>query len=278
MNRFRLVSALAGLSLFLAAPCVMAQSQDAAVPAQGAAPFEITDNSFLVEEAFNQERGIVQNIFTWTRDQHGAWNGSFTQEWPAPGMTHQLSYTLPFAGGDGTSVHVGGVLLNYRLQVLTERPGRPAFSPRVSLILPTGEPDDASDRPGIQVNLPFSKQAGNFYVHWNAGFTWIKGETVGNDTANLMSPQVAASVIWRVKPMINLMLEGVAASNESIDAATGTMREADFTLSPGIRGGWNLGETQIVLGAAIPVTLGGGTSTVALLTYFSCELPFTKHR
>ncbi|HET9768159.1 MAG TPA: hypothetical protein VFS60_15000, partial [Thermoanaerobaculia bacterium] len=29
--------------------------------------WEITDNSFLVEEAFNQERGVFQNIATWTR-------------------------------------------------------------------------------------------------------------------------------------------------------------------------------------------------------------------
>ena len=38
-----------------------------AAPAPAAAverkPFEISDNSFLVEEAFNQERGIFQNIF-----------------------------------------------------------------------------------------------------------------------------------------------------------------------------------------------------------------------
>src|SRR5215510_16116014 len=61
--------------------------------------FEITDNSFFVEEAFNQDRGIFQNIFSWARDGSGNWNASFTQEWPAPGVTHQLSYTVPFAGG-----------------------------------------------------------------------------------------------------------------------------------------------------------------------------------
>ena len=47
--------------------------------------WEITDNSFLVEEAFNQEAGVVQNILTWTRGHHGTWDGNFTQEWPAPG-------------------------------------------------------------------------------------------------------------------------------------------------------------------------------------------------
>ena len=58
-----------------------------------AEPFKITDNSFLVEEAFNQEAGVFQNIFGATADQ-GAGQATFTQEWPAPASGHQLSYTL----------------------------------------------------------------------------------------------------------------------------------------------------------------------------------------
>ncbi len=53
--------------------------------------FEILDNSFLVEEAFNQEGGVFQNIFGWTRTNNGNWAGTFTQEWPVFGMTHQFS-------------------------------------------------------------------------------------------------------------------------------------------------------------------------------------------
>ena len=78
--------------------------------------FEITDNSFLVEEAFNQERGIFQNIATWTRGDEGHWDASFTQEWPAPGMTHQLSYSVPFAGVGGHR-GLGDVMINYRYQL-----------------------------------------------------------------------------------------------------------------------------------------------------------------
>ena len=43
------------------------------------------------------------------------------------------------------------------LPVLDEGPGRPAFSPRLSLILPTGDSDEL-DSTGLQFNLPFSKQ------------------------------------------------------------------------------------------------------------------------
>src|SRR5436305_2716241 len=56
----------------------------------------IQDNSFLVEEAYNQEFGVVQHISSFTRFWNSKdWVYSFTQEWPVPGDSrHQLSYTL----------------------------------------------------------------------------------------------------------------------------------------------------------------------------------------
>src|SRR5262245_48740936 len=53
----------------------------------------IQDNSFLLEEAYNQEPGVVQHIsfFTYAAESE-AWLYAFTQEWPAPGdARHQLS-------------------------------------------------------------------------------------------------------------------------------------------------------------------------------------------
>lgn len=207
----------------LAAPVRAAgqSSQTTATPTVQA--FAIADNSFLVEEAFDQEKGIFQSIFGWTRNRSGAWEGSFTQEWPLSGMTHQFSYTLPFAGGD-TSAHLGGVLINYRFQALREQANRPAFSPRISVILPTGRSVDASDRPGLQLNLPFSKQLRDVYVHWNAGFTWLHAVPRSQTTsADETTPHVAASLIWRTRPLFHLMLESVAALDESV------------TISPGFR-------------------------------------------
>jgi hypothetical protein len=217
--------------------------------------WEILDNSFLVEESFNQEAGVVQNIFSWTRQRDGLWDGSFTQEWPAPGMAHQFSYTLPFARS-GSATGLGDVLLNYRYQLRQETSGGPAISPRVSVIIPTGRVDDGlgNDVLGLQVNVPASKQFGDFYLHANAGFTWLPDVQ--------RTPHVGGSGIWRITPMLNLMLEGVVEIDESA------------TLSPGFRRGWNLGEHQIVIGIAVPVTRETGRTTAALLTYFSYELPF----
>ena len=217
--------------------------------------WEITDNSFLVEEAFNQEAGVVQNILTWTRGHHGTWDGSFTQEWPAPAMAHQLSYTIPFAS-TGEGAGIGDVLLNYRYQLRTETAGRPAISPRLSVVLPTGrESDDlGGGTAGLDVNVPVSKQFGDFYVHGNAGYTWLPEVQ--------RTARIAGSGIWRVAPLLNLLLEAVVEFDESV------------TVSPGFRRGWNFGDRQLVIGAAVPITRAEGRSTAALLTYFSYELPF----
>ena len=244
--------AIAGF-LAVAAP-VTAQT----APPVGVDPsrkFEITDNSFLVEEAFNQESGIFQNIATWTRGNEGEWEASYTQEWLAPGMTHQLSYTVPFLALGGHR-GVGDVLVNYRYQLWQEQEGHPAVSPRLSLILPTGHEANGlgAGVVGVQVNGPVSKQFGDVYLHANAGWTWLP------DVERMT--HVAGSGIWRVTPMFNLMLEAVAELDESV------------TVAAGFRRGWNMGDRQVVVGAAVPVTRAGGTTTAALLTYFSYELPF----
>ena len=245
----------------------------APAPAPAQEPFRISDNSFLVEEAFNQEPRIVQNIVNWSR-QNGDWLLTYTQEWPAPGIRHQLSYTVPFEASG-----LGDVYLNYRLQVLEEGPGRPAFAPRVSAIVPTGRGPSA---PGVQANLPFSKQRGDWYFHWNGGLTWVRAP----EHVSLVTPAVAGSGIYRLRPMVHLMLESVLSFDQRVvqtpaavsgSASLDRERGHTFTLSPGIRGGWNLDpETQIIIGAAVPVSWSDGNTSAGIFGYFSYELPFKR--
>jgi DtxR family Mn-dependent transcriptional regulator len=269
--------------LLLASRTVLAQTP-AIVPESGQGPFKITDNSFLVEEAFNQEAGVFQNIFGAMRI-NGTWVASFTQEWPLASQTHQFSYTLEFLD-DGGHRGAGDALLNYRYQAMTEGPGRPAFSPRLSLVLPSGNSDrgfgDGSF--GLQVNLPFSKQRGDWYWHWNGGFTWLpraEARLQRDDLAvirrdSLASPFLAGSGIYRLRPMFHLMLESVVSFDESV-AETGTARDTAFTLSPGFRGGWNVGDKQVVVGFALPTTWSDDTTNTGAFFYFSYELPFRKN-
>src|SRR4249919_712543 len=75
----------------------------------------ISDNSFLAEEAYNQEAGVVQHISNFRRDRAGDWLFTFTQEWPAATQRDQRSYTLPLQSGVGGRA-LGDVVVNYRRQ------------------------------------------------------------------------------------------------------------------------------------------------------------------
>ena len=256
------------LLVVAAASGAHAQATPTSAPAGQAKPFEILDNSFFVEEAFNQEKGVVQNIFGAARSSSG-WTSTFTQEWPIGTQTHQFSYTAAFVDDSGHA-GIGDTLLNYRYQALVEGPGRPAFAPRLSVVIPSGNSNEGlgSGSWGLQTNLPFSKQRGDWYFHWNVGLTWL-------ENPGLTSPFIAGSTIYRVRPMFNLMLESVLASNETA-TEVGKGRVSTFTLSPGFRGGWDIGEKQIVIGAAMPVSWTQGEADIGAFLYFSYELPFRK--
>ena len=94
----------------------------------------------------------------------------------------------------------------------------------------------------------------------------------------LTSPQVAGSVVWRTTPLFHLMLESVLAFEQAVEGSL-TLRRKVLTLSPGFRRGWNIGEQQLVIGAAAPVIKGEGDDTAfAGLLYFSYELPFRRNK
>src|SRR4029453_11309832 len=82
----------------------------------------IQDNSFFVEEAYNQEPGVVQHIlnvpinFT---NGSAETTPSFTQEWPVFSQTHQFSYTIPYVFTEDDN-GLADMRLNYRLQALME--------------------------------------------------------------------------------------------------------------------------------------------------------------
>jgi DtxR family Mn-dependent transcriptional regulator len=249
-----------------------------------AEPFKIADNSFIVEEAFNQPDGVFQNIFTLVR-QRGEWAAAFTQEWPVGSQAHQFSYTVLWLDV-GSNQGVGDVGINYRYQAMVEGPGRPAFSPRITLILPTGNVSRGigAGSPGLQFNLPFSKQAGDFYWHANAGTTWLPraeaefeqpGGPVVVERASIVSPFLAASAIYRVRPMFHVMLESVVSFDESVGLSR-SFRDTTYTLSPGFRGGWNVGDKQIIAGFAVPFSFASGDNSTGALLYFSYELPFGR--
>jgi hypothetical protein len=240
-------------------------------PAKG-----IQDNSFLIEEAYNQEAGMVQHIATLRRLERD-WFFTFTQEWPIGSQTHQFSYTVPHSwlrSGSQPTDGPGDVTLNYRWQALTESARAPAFAPRVSLILPSGDAGRGlgTGSVGYQVNLPVSKiVADRVTLHGNAGLTFYTDvEGRSPTTYNL-----GGSAIYAVSRDFNLMLEGLAEWTETVSAGS-IERETSFTLSPGLRKAFDLSPGQLVVGAAAPIRFSGNERDYGVFLYLSLEHSFLK--
>ena len=250
--------------------------------AQGqAAPPSISDNSFLVEEAYNQEPGVVQHISAFQLFRGAdAWAYSFTQEWPLFGRTHQLSFTLPIQRiHDGASVAtgLGDVAVNYRLQVTEAE--RLSVAPRLSLLLPTGraKSDLGAGTLGVQVNVPASVVvASKVVTHWNAGGTVTpSAKNAGGDKATTVAYNLGASLVWLARPTFNALLEIVWTREEAVTGPGRSAASDGLSISPGIRWAYNFSSgLQIVPGIAFPIGLGPSAGDDAVLLYLSFEHPF----
>lgn len=246
----------------------------------------IQDNSFLVEEAYNQNFGVVQHISSFTRFWDSKdWVYTFTQEWPAPGdARHQLSYTLPLqhAGAfPGSGTGVGDVLLNYRYQLVGDGNSRLAFAPRLSVILPTGDStvSRGAGGVGVQTNLPISFMVTpKLATHWNLGATFIPhAQDAIGDRAFSSGYNFGQSFIWLAKPRFNVMLETVFASSQAVVAQDRTQWNRSLFISPGVRWAYNFKSgLQIVPGIGVPIGAGPSSGEKAVLLYLSFEHPFRK--
>ena len=197
------------------------RSKDNAPKGRDAWPEAIEDNSFFIEEAYNQEPGVVQWIFgglyTFPNKLAAL---SFTNEWPCPGRL--TNSATPFRGQevDGQPQGYRGP---YAQLPLSAPPGEDkngvAIAPRLSVILPTGDwrKGLGYGTTGWQLSLPASKRISrHFAMHFNAGATaypsakWlVAGGTTSRQ--NLWGTNQGASLIWLASPRINLMLEAVAS-------------------------------------------------------------------
>jgi hypothetical protein len=243
----------------------------------------IQDNSFFVEEAYNQEPGVVQHILNVPINFI---NGSreitpsFTQEWPVFSQTHQFSYTIPYAFTEEDN-GMEDMRLNYRLQALTEDEWTPAFAARLSLVLPTGDRDKGlgTGVVGYETNLPFSKIISDRWtLHFNAGMSVFPNAR----DHHLTNYNLGASAIYAVSRDFNLMLETVAGWNE--DIAEGELapeptvdRATTALVSPGARYAFNLpNDAQLVVGLALPIGLTSDSPDWGMFFYCSFEHPFTR--
>ena len=238
----------------------------------------IQDNSFLIEEAYNQEPGVIQHISTFARTRDGAWGYSFTEEWPVLGQTHQASVTFTAARPEGASAGIGDLALNYRFQAIGSGDTRFALAPRLTVLVPTGDSERGlgSGGAGLQINVPLSVVLLDRLVsHVNVGGSYVpsardaSGEK-GASTTFAGGP----SLIWLAHPNFNVMLEALYTTTE-IALPAGTQRAETFTINPGVRGAINFASgLQIVPGVAVPIGVGPSKGDRGLFFYLSFEHPF----
>jgi hypothetical protein len=240
---------------------------------------KIMDNSFLIEEAYNQEDGVIQHIQTFQYLQKSkTWGYTFTQEWPVPAQTHQLSYTIPVNHLETPTneTNIGDIAINYRYQLIFKEPI--AMSPRLSLILPTGDYKKGfgSSAVGYQANIPLSIELSDSWVtHWNMGLTLTPGsKEAGGAKADTMGFNFGTSFIYLATETFNLMFESVWNSTESVQSDGTKTRGDTFFINPGIRGAINFESgLQIVPGIAAPIGLGPSENEYGVFLYLSFEHP-----
>lgn len=254
---------------------------------QGPSPSpDIQDNSFLVEEAYNQNFGVVQHISSFTRFWNSKdWNYTFTQEWPVPGdARQQLSYTLAalHAGAfPGSGVGIGDVFLNYRYQLVGSGDTKVAFAPRLSLIFPSGDSTLGRGQGsfGLQTSLPLSVVLTKKLVsHWNAGATFFpRAQDPSGDRAAVAGYSFGQSFVWLAHTRFNVLLETVFASSQTVVGRDRTEWSNSLFLSPGVRWSYNFRNgLQIVPGIGVPIGVGPSEGEKAILLYLSFEHPFRK--
>jgi hypothetical protein len=243
--------------------------------------FVIEDNSFLIEEAYNQESGVIQHISNFVHVSplsEGEFAYSLTEEWPITGQDHQLGFTFLFnKWGDRGRDGVGDLLVNYRYQLSR---GPVAVAPRFSLIIPTG--DEASGNGsgvvGYQFNLPVSARLSKAFVgHFNAGAIVLPG-VKGEDGATETIPAWLAggSLIWLTTPRLNFHLEALLVNEGEIGPSGGVDRWTEVIVNPAFRYAVDFGSLQVVPGFGVPVVLREGAEpAVSFFLYLSLEHPFS---
>jgi len=246
-------------------------------------PEAIEDNSFLIEEAYNQERGVVQHIssLTYSRPERD-FVYVFTEEWPLFRPSHQISATLPYSFLDSNRVRgLGDALINYRYQLFSKKRWA-AVAPRVSLILPSGSVGKGLGlgTPGLQVNVPVSKRLSNQWIaHLNAGFTVQGAKLPQSDTQRTLDAyNVGASIIWLVSPKNNFLLEYLTNFGSELNETGRKRRLTDTIISPGYRYAIDKGTLQIVPGFGVPIGISGGEPRWRLLFYLSFEHPLARNK
>jgi hypothetical protein len=247
--------------------------------AQSSSQPVVQDNSFLMEEAYNQEAGVVQHILT-LRTFRGSsdFDGAFTQEWPVGSIRHQLSYDLPLVRF-GEETGIGDIGVNYRYQLIGSGETQLAISPRFSVSLPTGDwkKGRGAGAVGFEAGVPLSYVISPlFTAHTNVdgGFT-PSARNPSGARASSFGFTLGQSLIFTPNQRFQPLVEVLYSREQEVVAEDKTEWSDDLVVSPGVRAAFNFASgLQIVPGFAVPF---GRHGERGMFFYLSFEHPF-RHR
>lgn len=254
----------------------------------------IEDNSMFVEEAFNQEAGIIQHISNFIFSD-GNFTYNYTQEIPLADVKHQLSFGVSYSSlkkpsnlTDLTQAYItnglGDVFINYR-PLLWGKNDWALVIPRFSLIVPTGNSRYGlgSGSWGGQFNLAVTKRLGpRITTHYNAGYTLMTradhyqitndGQPVLLYEKNMATTNLGASAILLVTSRFNLMVEYVSGYGKEMQDDGTLTRLNTSIVNPGFRMAFDIGRVQIVPGAGVPLNFTNGKyESAGCFFYLSIE-------
>lgn len=262
-------------------------------------PEHMRDNAILVEEASNQEAGVVQHIFNWLNawdrdqgDRTRSFAFSYTMELPIGSQKHQFSFTsilsteyfTPLGGPEVREGGIGDTLLNYRYQLLADDDFL-WVAPRVGLILPTGDErrNLGTGQLGYLFNLPVSHYGEMFDFHFNAGATFIPNVSLPINNGlfsprhNLEAYSLGVSGYWKPATYLHFFVEALALWVDEIDDFGFQGNRTQVFLNPGLRYAvCQFEEVEWVLGFSVPIGLTRDTPDIGVFAYMSVEHTFRK--
>lgn len=236
---------------------------------------QIADNSFLVEEAYNQEPGVVQFINVYQKPDDGSdWTYTFINEIPIGDEKHQFSYEIPYSNIDAADEQgVEDIKFNYRHEFV--RTDKYVTTGRVSLQTGTGDYKKGFGKSamGYEASLITSVSITDKWVqHWNlgAGITPDAKNTAG-DKANNGKYFWAVSNVYLFSENLNFMLEFAGSEEQETTGAKQAVWGSSTVMSPSIRYAVNVGDWQFVPGIAYPIGVTTNPGDNELLVYLSIE-------
>ncbi|MDQ3243259.1 MAG: transporter, partial [Gemmatimonadota bacterium] len=176
---------------------------------------------------------------------------------------------------------IGDIGLNYRYQLVGDGGAPLAVSPRVSLVLPTGDwkRGRGLGAAGVDLNLPVSYVLSRTMVtHFNAGFALTpSARNAAGDRATFSEFSIGQSLILTAHPNVQPMLEIAYAIGNDVIGESRTARTEALLISPGVRAAFNLASgLQIVPGVAVPIGAGPSSGDRGVFVYLSFEHAFRQ--